>query len=189
VESDEDESSRRERLRRTEKDSDLAHAEDLFGGVGGGGAVDIGDVDMQRMKNRSAAPKAVVVSDSADPTNAIDLSAMPLFKPTSKEQFAKVTSTIGPLLTAHSKKPHYALWAQDFAKQLVKDLPSGEIKKIASALTTASNEKMREERAADKGTKKSKAAKTKVSLAASRDDKLDSNYDNYDDGLGDDDFM
>ncbi|EYE99480.1 eukaryotic translation initiation factor 3 subunit J [Aspergillus ruber CBS 135680] len=187
AESDEDESSRRERLRRTEKDSDLAHAEDLFGG--GGGAIDIGDVDMQRMKNRSAAPKPVMVSDSADPTNAIDLSAMPLFKPTSKEQFSKVTSTLGPMLTAHSKKPHYALWAQDFAKQLVKDLPSGEIKKIASALTTASNEKMREERAADKGNKKSKAAKTKVSLAASREDKIDSNYDNYDDGLGDDDFM
>lgn len=186
-ESDEDEASRRERLRRTEKESDLAHAEDLFGG--GGDVVDIGDVDMQRMKNRSAAPKAVVVSDSADPTNAVDLSAMPLFKPTSKDQFAKVTSTLGPLLTAHAKKPHYALWAQEFCKQLVKDLPSGEIKKIASALTTASNEKMREERAADKGSKKTKAAKTKVSLAASRDDKFDANYDNYDDGLGDDDFM
>ena len=49
---------------------------------------------------------------------------------------------------------------------------------------------MREERAADKGTKKSKAAKTKVSLAASRDDRFDSaNYGGDDDGLGDDDFM
>lgn len=70
----------------------------------------------------------------------------------------------------------------------MKELPSAEIKKVASALTTASNEKMREERASDKGNKKSKAAKTKISLNASRDAQPDtSQYD--DDGLGDDDFM
>jgi translation initiation factor 3 subunit J len=71
----------------------------------------------------------------------------------------------------------------------VKDLPSAEIKKIASALTTASNEKMREERAADKGNKKTKAAKTKISLNASRDVQRDSTNYEGDDGLGDDDFM
>ncbi|KAI9923649.1 hypothetical protein ASPWEDRAFT_38354 [Aspergillus wentii DTO 134E9] len=174
--SEEDEAERRARLRRTEKDSDLMHAADL-----------IGDIDINRMANRSAAPKAVVVGDSADPTNAVDLSAMPLFKPTTKDQFAKLTSTIAPLLTAQSKKPQYALWAQEFVKQLVKELPSTEVKKISSALTTMSNEKMREERAADKGSKKTKAAKTKVSLVASRDNQIDSNT--YDDGLDDDDFM
>ncbi|KAL4896443.1 eukaryotic translation initiation factor 3 subunit J [Aspergillus ambiguus] len=174
--SDEDEAERRARLRRTEKDADLAHAADLFG-----------DIDLQRTRNRGA-PKAVVVSDSADPTQAVDLSAMPLFKPGTKDQFAKLTSTLIPLLTPHSKKPQYALWAQDFAKQLVKELNSGDIKKIASALTTMSNEKMREERAADKGNKKTKAAKTKVSLVTSRDNKIDASYDD-DDGLGDDDFM
>lgn len=67
-------------------------------------------------------------------------------------------------------------------------MPSAEIKKIASALTTASNEKMREERAADKGNKKTKAAKTKISLNASRGPVDNTNYDG-DDGLGDDDFM
>lgn len=194
-------------MRATEKESDLAHAADLFGGDGGadkgpkpkegkktGGApgggpasLDIGDVDMQRMKNRSVTPKSVIVNDSGDPTNAIDLSAMSLFKPTTKDQFGKITQTLSPLLTAHVKKPHYSLWAQEFTRELVKDLPSGEIKKIASALTTASNEKMREERAADKGSKKSKAAKTKVSLAGNTN-KLDTT--SYDDGgLGDDDFM
>ncbi|PLB46958.1 eukaryotic translation initiation factor 3 subunit J [Aspergillus steynii IBT 23096] len=171
--SEEDEADKRARLRRTEKDADLKHAEDLFG-----------DIDLNR--NRGA-PKAVVISDSADPTQAVDLSAMPLFKPTTKDQFTRLTTTLAPLLTPQSKKPHYALWAQDFAKQLVKDLPSGDIKKIASSLTTLSNEKMKEERAADKGNKKSKAAKTKVSLVTSRDNKIDSSYD--DDGLGDDDFM
>ncbi|KAJ5550643.1 Translation initiation factor eIF3 subunit [Penicillium sp. DV-2018c] len=171
----EDEAERRARLRRTEQEADLAHAADL-----------LGDVDLKRNKG---APKAVVVTDARDPTNAIDLSAMPLFKPVTKDQFTRLTETLLPLLTPHSKKPHYALWAQDFTRRLVKELPSAEIKKIASALTTASNEKMREERAADKGNKKTKAAKTKISLNASRDVHRDStNYDG-DDGLDDDDFM
>ncbi|KAJ5992938.1 hypothetical protein N7451_008662 [Penicillium sp. IBT 35674x] len=171
---DETEAEKRERLRRQEIDSDLAHASDLFG-----------DVDMKR--NRGA-PKAIVISDNVDPTKSIDLSAMPLFKPTTKDQFTRLSDALIPLITPHSKKPQYSIWAQDFTRRLVKELPSAEIKKIASALTTASNEKMREERASDKGNKKTKAAKTKVSLVANRDSQVDSNtYD--DDGLGDDDFM
>ncbi|KAB8070228.1 eukaryotic translation initiation factor 3 subunit J [Aspergillus leporis] len=172
--SEEDEDEKRERLRRAQKDADLKHAEDLFG-----------DIDMNR--NRGA-PKAIVISDAADPTQSVDLSAMPLFKPTTKDQFARLTSTLIPLLTPHSKKAQYALWAQEFTKQLVKELNSSDVKKIASAMTTMSNEKMKEERAADKGNKKSKAAKTKVSLVTSRDNKVDASYDD-DDGLGDDDFM
>ncbi|KAJ5818344.1 eukaryotic translation initiation factor 3 subunit J [Penicillium riverlandense] len=171
----EDEAERRERLRRTEQEADLKHAQDL-----------IGDIDLNRKRG---GPKAVVVTDSADPTNAIDLSAMPLFRPTTKAQFAKLSETLVPLLTPHSKKPHYSLWAQDFVRQLVKEMPSGDIKKIASALTTASNEKMREERAADKGNKKSKAAKTKVSVVTTRENHIDNNAYDGDDGLGDDDFM
>jgi translation initiation factor 3 subunit J len=174
AEENQDEAERRARLRRTEQEGDLKHAQDLFD-----------DIDLNR--NRGA-PKAIVISDSADPTQAVDLSAMPLFKPTTKDQFTRLTTALIPLLTAHSKKPHYALWAQEFTKQLVKELNSGDVKKIASALTTISNEKMREERAADKGNKKTKAAKTKVSLVASRDNKIDATpYD--DDGLDDGDFM
>ncbi|KAL3463216.1 eukaryotic translation initiation factor 3 subunit J [Aspergillus heterothallicus] len=171
----EDEADKRARLRRTEKDSDLKHAEDLFG-----------DIDLNRNRGKN---KSVVVHDaSGDPTQAIDLSAMALFKPTTKDQFAMLTSTIAPLISAQSKKPQYALWLPEFAKQLAKELPSGDIKKVASALTTLSNEKMKEERAADKGSKKTKAAKTKVSLVASRDNKIETtSYD--DDGLDDDDFM
>ncbi|KAJ5678645.1 hypothetical protein N7462_006889 [Penicillium macrosclerotiorum] len=172
---EESEGERRERLRRTEKDADLQHASDLFASI-----------DMNR--NRGA-PKAVVITDSADPTNSIDLSSMALFKPTTKDQFTRLSDTLIPLITPHSKKPHYALWAQEFTRRLVKELPSTEIKKIASALTTASNEKMREERAADKGNKKTKAAKTKVSLVANRDNHIDNTAYDGDDGLGDDDFM
>lgn len=153
----------------------MKHAEDLFG-----------EIDLKR--NRGA-PKAVVITDAADPTNSVDLSAMALFKPTTKDQFAHLSDTLAPLLTPHSKKPQYSLWVQDFTKRLVKDLPSADIKKIASALTTASNEKMREERAADKGSKKSKAAKTKVSLVSHRDNQIDNTAYEGGDDLDDDDFM
>lgn len=172
---DETEAERRERVRKQEQDSDLQHAADLFS-----------DIDMNR--NRGA-PKAVVITDSADPTNSVDLSSMPLFKPATKEQFARLTDVLIPLITTHSKKPQYSIWAQEFTRRLAKDLPSQDIKKMASALTTASNEKMREERAADKGNKKSKAAKTKVSLVSNRDNQIDNTSYGDDDGLGDDDFM
>ena len=74
-----------------------------------------------------------------------------------------------PLLAANSSKAHYTLFMQEFTKQIAKELPSDQIKKIASGLTTLSNEKLKEEKAAEKGGKKSKAAKTKVALNASRD--------------------
>lgn len=93
------------------------------------------------------------------------------------------------MLSANSKKAQYSLWAPEFCKQLVKELPSEQIKKVASALTALSNEKMREERAADKGGKKSKAAKTKTTLNTQRDfAKADTNTYEEDD-FGDDDFM
>ncbi|OAX82065.1 hypothetical protein ACJ72_03593 [Emergomyces africanus] len=177
---DEDEAAQRARLRRTEQDADLAHAEDL-----------IGDIDLNR--TRSTIPKAaVVISDKSDPTKSIDLSALPLFKPGTKAQFAELTEALIPLITAQSKKPQYALWAQDFAKKLVKELSSGDIKKIASALTAVGNEKLKEEKAAEKGGKKSKAAKTKTSVVVGRDavGSRGADITAYDgDDLDDDDFM
>jgi translation initiation factor 3 subunit J len=73
---------------------------------------------------------------------------------------------------------------QDFAKQLAKDLPSDQIKKIASSLTALSNEKMKEEKAADKTGKKSKAQKTKVALVASRNTSTTADVNAYDDDFG-----
>ncbi|WEW60309.1 Translation initiation factor 3 subunit J component [Emydomyces testavorans] len=173
-EEEEDLATQRARLKRTEQESDLKHAEDL-----------IGDIDLNRSR---ATPKMAVISDTSDPTKSIDLSTIPLFKPGTKAQFTTLTNTLAPLLAAQSKKPPYALWVQEFAKQLVKELPSAEIKKVASALTAASNEKLKEEKAADKGGKKSKAAKTKTSLVTTRSNRSDlTAYDG--DELDEDDFM
>lgn len=176
---DEDESSEEEeteaeklqRQRAAEKEADLKNAEDLFGGVGGVPA------------SRAAAKPVVTVQADEDPASTIDLSSLKLFNPTSVAQFAKLRETLVPLLNGNSKKPQYALFLQELTKQTVKDLNSDQIKKISSGLTAISNEKMKEEKAADKGGKKTKAAKTKTSLAATRDVSTRADTTSYDDGL------
>ncbi|KAF2733752.1 translation initiation factor eIF3 subunit [Polyplosphaeria fusca] len=175
-EEEEDDAARRARLRKTEQDADLRHAEDLFGGAGGG------------VTKRSAG-KPVTLQDSEDPTKVVDLSALGIFNPTTKDQFLKLRETLSPLLANNAKKAHYVLFLQEFTKQICKDLPSDQIKKISSGLTTLGNEKMKEEKAAEKGGKKSKAAKTKSSLVATRDVSYKADTATYDDDFGDDDFM
>lgn len=176
--SDEDEAARRLRLRQTEQESDLKHAQDLFADVGLG------------PKNRTAPNKAVILEDQENPGQTIDLSTLPLFRPGSKTQFDALSATLVPLLTASSSKPHYPIWVANFVKQICADLPSAEIKKAASGLTALSNEKLKEEKEREKGGKKSKAAKTKTTLAAGRDiGRGVADTTSYDDGFGEDDFM
>jgi translation initiation factor 3 subunit J len=160
---EEDEAERRERLRRTEQDADLRHAEDLFG-----------DIGISSARKATTAGAAVVI-DPKDPNNTVNISSLPLFNPVTKTQFEQLRTTLTPILAASSKRPHYALFLQELAKQLAKDLPSDQIKKVASTLTALSNEKMKEEKAAQSGGKKSKAQKTKTSLVASRQQTADVN--------------
>lgn len=166
---EEDEAEKRERLRQTEKDSDLKHAEDLFGDIG-------------ISKNRSAA-KPVTIQNAEDPGQTIDLSSMKIFNPTTLGQFTQLRDTLVPLIGGNAKKPQYNSFLQEFIKQISKDMPSEHIKKIASSLTALSNEKLKEEKAAEKGGKKTKAAKTKISLAATRDVSSRADTTAYEDGL------
>lgn len=165
--SSEDDEDRRARLIAEEKESDLKHASDLFGDVGG--------VPASRGK-----PQAVTVEDSSTPGAAIDLSSLPLFNPTNKDQFTQLRESLVPLLTKNSKHTQYGIFMPEFVKAICKDLPSDQIKKVASALTTLSNEKLKEEKA-EKGGKKTKAAKTKTTLSVSRNAENDTTA--YDDGL------
>jgi translation initiation factor 3 subunit J len=150
---DEDDATRRRRLRETEINSDLAHAEDLFGAV--------------QVPNTRVVKQTVILTDSKDPMSTVDLATMPLFNPKTKEQFTKLRETLIPLIGANSKHAQYTLFMQEFTKQICKDLPSDQIKKIASGLTTLSNEKMKEEKAAEKGGKK-KNTKAKTVLKADK---------------------
>ncbi|OAQ64178.1 eukaryotic translation initiation factor 3 subunit EifCj [Pochonia chlamydosporia 170] len=175
-EDDETEAERRERLRRTEQEADLRHAEDLFGGVG--------------ISSGRKAPTigAAIIVDEQDPTKTVNLASLPLFNPQTKKQFELLRTTLAPIVNGNTKKAHYGLFLEEFAKDLAKELSSDQVKKVASALTRLSNEKMKEEKASDKTGKKTKAAKTKTSLVTNRANATDvSTYD--EDAFGDDDFM
>ncbi|KAI0173373.1 translation initiation factor eIF3 subunit [Hypoxylon sp. FL1284] len=176
-EEEEDEAERRQRMRRTEKESDLKHAEDLFGGDAG--------LSLNNGRKATTASSTIPI-DPKDPTKTVDLGSLPLFNPQTKTQFENLRNTMVPILGSNHKKAHYTLFLQEFSKQLAKDLPSDQIKKIASTLTALSNEKMKEEKASDKGGKKTKAQKTKTTLVTNRANTTD--VGTYDD-FGDDDFM
>ncbi|KAM3414890.1 Eukaryotic translation initiation factor 3 subunit J [Cercospora zeina] len=177
-EEEEDEASRRARLRAQEMESDLKNAEDLFDGGGSGPA-------------KRGTNKAITVqADAGDPTSAIDLSSLKLFNPSSAKDFATLRETLVPLFNNIAKKPQYELFMKEFTKQIVKEMNSEQVKKLASGLTAVSNEKLKEEKAAEKGGKKTKAAKTKTTLNAARDNsRAADTYAYDDDGLDDGDFM
>ena len=153
---DETESERRERLRRTEKESDLRHAEDLFEDAGMG------------PNHKASTIGAAIVIDENDPTKTVNLAQLSLFNPQTKKQFETLRTTIGPIVHGNSKQPHYGLFLEELVKDLAKELSSDQVKKVASGLTRLSNEKMKEEKASDKSGKKTKAAKTKTSLVTNR---------------------
>ena len=163
---------RRARMHARELAGDMAHAEDLFG------AVDIGAGS--GTSGRGKQPVVALVNPK-DLSQSVDLTALPVFKPTTKAQFDQLHNVLVPLLTANVKKPHYSLFLQDFARALAKELSSDQIRLVASKLTTLSNEKQREEK--EKGSKKKGAATKKVALASAgkETDKLDTKaYDYYD---------
>ena len=157
-------------MRAMEKDADMKNAEELFGGVASG----------SHMNGRTA-NKSVTVSNPEDPAQSIDLASLKIFDPQGRDQFAKLRETIAPLLAANSKKAQYPMFLPEFTKQISKELNSEQIKKIASALTSLSNEKLKEEKAAEKGGKKTKAAKSKTTLNASRDTAMKADLHSYDD--------
>jgi len=168
--SDEEESDgeKRRRLLKEQKEADLKNAEDLFAGIG--------------VNPNRGAPKPVMLTDASNPAAAIELGSLPLFNPSTRDEFLELRETLVPLLANNAKKAQYVTFMQEFVKQVVKDLQSDQIKKIASGLTTLSNEKMKEEKAADKGGKKSKAQKTKTTLSVGRDATVRADTTSYNDG-------
>jgi translation initiation factor 3 subunit J len=164
---------RRQLEKERQEAADLAHAADLFGAVGVGAG-----------SGGTGRAKPIAITDPNDPTRKIDLGAMQIFKPSTKDDFTQLQDVLVPLLTANVKKPHYAMFLQEFVRQLAKDMSSENIRTVASKLTTLSNEKQKEEKAAEKGGKKKGGAAKKTALAAAgkEADRVDTKaYDNYDD--------
>ena len=124
--------------------------------------------------------------DPANPNHKVDLGSLPLFNPKTKTQLEALGKTIAPLIGQHQKMPHYVTFLQDVLKNVTKELPSDQIKKLASTLTAVSNEKMKAEKASEKTGKKK--GKGKTSLVTTRNNVEDVQVYQHDD-FRDDDFM
>lgn len=155
------------RARQREQEADLAHAEDLMGSIG-------------LNKTRANTTSVVPIGGTA-PDETVNLSQLPVFNPVSRDQFNALRDTLVHLITANSSRPHYPLFLQDFIKQSARDLPSDQLKKISSSLASLSNERLKEEKAAEKGGKKSKPATSKAKLVASKDVGMRADTTSYED--------
>lgn len=160
---------RRARMQAKELEADMGHVEDLFGSVGIGAG--------SGTSGRGKQPVVALVNPK-DLSQAVDLTALPIFKPTTKAQFDQMRGVLVPLLTANVKKPQYCVFLQEFTRALAKELSSDQIRMLASKLTALSNEKRHEERGGKKG-----GGTKKATLAHGKEmDKLDVGaYDDFDD--------
>ena len=171
-------------MQQQELENDLKNAQDLFADAS---VVDDQIVDDQIVDAQPAIDevkkKAISLPDPKDQSRSINLSALPIFSPTTKKQFAELQEILGPLLTENKAKPHYALFVQDLTRLLVKDMRSEQIRTVASICTTLTNEKLREEKAAEKGGKKTTKGSKKTSLvgtAGKDSDRIDTmTYDDF----------
>ncbi|KAF8543549.1 eukaryotic translation initiation factor 3 subunit J [Trichophaea hybrida] len=163
---------KRARQQARELEADIAHAEDLFSAVGIGAGSGTSGRDV----------KPVAIVDPKDPSKSIDLAALAIFKPTTKAQFDALRDVLVPLLVANTKKPHYNLFLQEFTRAIAKEMPSEQIRLVASKLTILSNEKQKEEKeAAKSGKKKTATKKAGLASAGKEMDRVDTRpYDDYD---------
>ncbi|KAK9479964.1 eukaryotic translation initiation factor 3 subunit J [Lipomyces japonicus] len=168
LEEEESPADRRERLRQAEIEADLNNAADLFSG-----AVSITDEEKKELES----------------TQETDISTLAVFKPRTKQDFEELQTKLGPLLAGLSDNAQYnTTFLPAFIKSLVAPLNGEQVKKLTSTLTAVSNEKIREEKAAEKTGKTKKKSKPGLSNASAKiDDAVDTtNYSRYDEF---DDFM
>ncbi|BFZ63415.1 Translation initiation factor 3 subunit J component [Saitoella coloradoensis] len=133
---EEDPRERAERLRQEEIESDLRNAADL-----------LGDVRITPTDKIAA----IAAGAGGDPLDALKSLSLK-----SKEDFTKLSEALVPLFTEVARTPFYTTFLHQFLRDITWPLDSEEIKKCASKLTTAGNEKQREEKAAQGKKKVSK---------------------------------
>ncbi|KAK9240403.1 eukaryotic translation initiation factor 3 subunit J [Lipomyces kononenkoae] len=180
AEKNETPAERRARLQAIELQSDLDNAANLFG--------DVLELEDKQVPQAPQVPAANVSAEGGAQIKEPDLEDLAIMKPNTKEQFDELNTRLSVLLTSLSRNPAYATtFLPSFMKTLVQPLNSEQVRKCASTLTAVSNEKIKEERASDKSSKKKKTKPGLANASAKVDDAVDTtNYSRYDEI---DDFM
>ncbi|KAK7206500.1 eukaryotic translation initiation factor 3 subunit J [Myxozyma melibiosi] len=188
---------RRARLRQIEIEADLDNAADLFGDVSiddvgrpaaASSAASVED-GSEASSTRQSTPAAAAVESV--PLAEIDIAKLPLFASAkTKTDLEALSNKLSETLTAQlQKNPNYTVtFLPQLFKSLVGPLNSEQVRKLASSLTAVSNEKLKEEKAAENPKKSKKKGKPALSAASAKiDDNIDTtNYSKYDEF---DDFM
>lgn len=169
---EEDESAKKERLKKAELEADLNHAADL-----------IGDLNVHPRAAQLAKEKAEKAAAAA--AAPAKLSDFQVFHPKTKTEFETLRKTLVPILTdlAEVSNLHYSNFVTDLCRDTSKALSVDQIRKVISTLNALSSEKLRQERA-----NRGKKTKPQVKGASAKiDDSKDlTNYDDFDDDV---DFM
>lgn len=171
---EEDDASKKERLKKLEQDNDMKNLNDLMG-----------DADLHP---RAAAAAKKQAREAAEAANApAKLSDFKVFHPTNKAEFETLRKTLVPIVSDLNEVSNvqYSNLVTDLSRDLCKKLSMDQIRKVIATLNAVITEKQREERA-NRGKKQKAQLK---GVAGKKNDGLDTqNYDDVSD-LDDDDFM
>ncbi|KAF7327925.1 Eukaryotic translation initiation factor 3 subunit J [Mycena kentingensis (nom. inval.)] len=126
-------------------------------------------------------------------TSSSELDALISAQPRTKEDFVKFSDQIiEVIIKRHQSKPMYSAFIEHLARELCMPLKDVEVRKVASGLTTLSNEKQKEQRDKASGKKKPKATGKPILGTTKASGRVDTGL--YDEALDDfgsnaDDFM
>lgn len=183
---------RRARLRQIELDADLDNAADLFGDVSieavGKPEPAVASSDSASRQSTPSSSAASPAAESISPAE-IDIATLPIFKAKTKLDFENLAEKLGETLSTLTTSPNYSVILLPLLlKGLAGPLNSEQVRRLASTLTAISNEKLREEKAAENPKKGKKKGKPTLSAASAKiNDTVDTtNYSKFDEF---DDFM
>ncbi|KAK9467646.1 eukaryotic translation initiation factor 3 subunit J [Lipomyces arxii] len=181
---------RRERLKKMQLQSDLDNAADLFGDITNEPSLTPPSkkVSGDDENSEESSDEESAEEEPPAPVSVAQLEDLDVMNPKTKAEFEELNTKLTAALVSLSRNPVYAtVFLPQFLKNVVGPLNSEQVRKCASTLTTVSNEKLKEERAADKPKKGKKGKPGLAAASAKIDDAVDTtNYSRYDEM---DDFM
>ncbi|KAF7316694.1 Eukaryotic translation initiation factor 3 subunit J [Mycena chlorophos] len=150
--------------------------------------------DRERELNADLSNAADLLGSAAlGGTSSSELDSLISAQPRTKDDFVKFSNQIiEVIIKRHQSKPLYPAFIEHLARELCMPLKDVEVRKVASGLTTLSNEKQKEQRDKASGKKKPKAAGKPILGATKASGRVDTGL--YDEALDDfgsnaDDFM
>ena len=150
------EKRRRDMEKEAQIESDLQHAEELFGITSLNGNKSTSKSTRSSSLQVGGGSRVASVSSISSVKRAPVRDTIATADPQSVPQFDSFLQAVNAAVTTHSSKPFFASRLPPFLKDLCRSLSSAEVKVCTNALAALQDEKERFERSQQKSTKKSK---------------------------------